>query len=62
MDLPADLSEALDAAGCGAAFQALTTFRQTQIVNSVVGARTPQTRAQRIAQAVAQLGGATDLS
>ncbi|HEV2377294.1 MAG TPA: YdeI/OmpD-associated family protein [Streptosporangiaceae bacterium] len=60
VELPGDLTDALEAAGRSAAFKALTPFRQTQIVNSVAGARTPQTRARRIAQALAQLSSSGD--
>jgi hypothetical protein len=55
VDLPADLSVALDAAGCRAAFDDLTPFRQGEIVKSVAGAKQASTRARRIVQAVADL-------
>lgn len=60
VELPGDLAGALDIAGGRTAFQALSPFRQTEIVKSVTGAKTPQTRARRIAQALAQLSGKVD--
>jgi hypothetical protein len=55
IELPPDLAEALDTAGCRTAFEALTAFRRTEIVTSVNGAKQPETRARRIATAVTQL-------
>ena len=54
IDVPDDLAAALHAAGKTAAFEALTPFRRTEITKSVTSAKQPQTRARRIAQAVAE--------
>ena len=56
VELPADLATALDEAGCRAAFEALTPFRQNELVTSVTGAKRAETRASRVAAAVRQLG------
>src|SRR5262249_5779368 len=56
VEVPADLAAALDTAGRRAAVQALPPFRQTELVKSVTGAKRPETRARRIAQAVDALG------
>ena len=52
VQIPDDLAEALDAAGRRAAFEALTPFRQREMVRSVTAAKRPETRVRRIAQAV----------
>jgi hypothetical protein len=55
VELPPDLAAALDAAGHTTTFEALTAFRQTEIVKKVTGAEQPQTRARRITGILAQL-------
>jgi Domain of unknown function (DUF1905)/Bacteriocin-protection, YdeI or OmpD-Associated len=57
VELPPDLAAALDAAGHTTTFEALTTFRQAEIVKKVTGAKQPQTRARRITGILAQLSG-----
>jgi len=56
VEVPDDLAAALDAAGRRAAFEALSPFRQTEMVKSVTGAKRPETRARRVAQAIDALG------
>jgi hypothetical protein len=56
VDVPADLAAALDAApGARAAFDALGLSHRREWVESVTEARRPETRARRIARAVAAL-------
>jgi hypothetical protein len=56
---PEDLAAALAAApGARAAFDALAPSRRKAIVTGVEGAKAADTRARRVARAVAELGGA----
>jgi hypothetical protein len=56
---PEDLAAALAAApGARAAFDALAPSRRKAIVTGVEGAKAADTRARRVAKAVAELGGA----
>lgn len=50
--VPGDLAEALDAAGARAAFDRLAFTHQREHVESVTGAKKPQTRERRIARVV----------
>lgn len=52
---PADLLEALEAAGSRAAFDAMSPSRRKAHVVSVESAKAPETRARRIAAVVASL-------
>lgn len=54
---PADLTEALDAAGIRSAFDALSPSRQKAHVTSVESAKAEDTRARRVSKVVAELGG-----
>lgn len=54
---PADLAEAMDAAGIRSAFDALSPSRQKAHVTSVVSAKAEETRVRRVAKVVAELGG-----
>lgn len=56
VEAPADLSEALDAAGVRAAFDALAPSQRKAYVTSVEGARSAETRQRRIAGVVTKLG------
>lgn len=51
--VPDDLAAALDAGGGSGAFEALSPSRRKAHVTSVEGAKTPETRARRIAAVVA---------
>ena len=53
--VPADLAEALEAAGVRAAFDALSFTRRKEYVVAVEGAKKPETRRARIERAVAEL-------
>jgi len=55
VDVPADLAAALSDTG-RAAFDALSVSRRKAIVGPIEDAKTPETRARRIAKAVAELG------
>src|SRR6478735_2038408 len=55
VDVPADLAAALSDTG-RAAFDALSVSRRKAIVGPIEDAKTPETRARRIAKAVADLG------
>ena len=55
--VPADLAEALEAAGVRAAFDALSFTRRKEYVVGVEGAKKPETRRARIERAVADLSG-----
>ena len=55
--VPADLAEALDAAGVREAFDALSFTRRKEYVVAVEGAKKPETRRARIERAVAELSG-----
>jgi uncharacterized protein YdeI (YjbR/CyaY-like superfamily) len=58
VEVPADLAAALAASpAAGAAFAALSYSNKSRHVLSVEGAKTDETRARRIAKAVADLGG-----
>lgn len=52
---PADLAEALDAAGIRPAFDALSPSRQKAHVTSVESAKAEDTRARRVAKVVTEL-------
>lgn len=54
---PADLAEAMDAAGVRSAFDALSPSRQKAHVTSVESAKAEETRARRVAKVVAEQGG-----
>lgn len=54
---PADLSEAMDAAGIRSAFDALSPSRQKAHVTSVESAKAEETRARRVAKVVTELRG-----
>jgi hypothetical protein len=53
--VPADLAEALEAAGVRGAFDALSFTRRKEYVVAVEGAKKPETRRARIERAVAEL-------
>jgi Bacteriocin-protection, YdeI or OmpD-Associated/Domain of unknown function (DUF1905) len=53
--VPADLAEALDAAGVRAAFDGLSFTRRKEYALAVEGAKKPETRRARIDRAVADL-------
>jgi Domain of unknown function (DUF1905)/Bacteriocin-protection, YdeI or OmpD-Associated len=53
--VPADLAEALDAAGVRAAFDTLSFTRRKEFVVGVEGAKKPETRRARIERAVAEV-------
>jgi hypothetical protein len=55
--VPADLAEALDAAGVRATFDGLSFTRRKEYVVAVEGAKKPETRRARIERAVAELTG-----
>ena len=57
VDVPADLAEALDAAGARAAFDALAPSHRKEHVRSVEDAKKPETRTKRIAAVVTKVGG-----
>ena len=57
IEAPADLSEALDSAGIRPAFDALSPSHQKAHVESVVSAKSEETRARRVAKVVTTLGG-----
>lgn len=52
VDVPADLAEALAAAGVRTAFDALSYTRRKELARAVVDAKRPETRERRIAAAV----------
>ena len=54
---PADLAEALNAAGIRSAFDALSPSRQKAHVTAVESAKADDTRARRVTKVVAELGG-----
>ena len=58
VELPADLAEALTAAGLTAAFEALSPSAKKAHVTSVEGAKAAETRQRRIEAVVAKVGGA----
>ncbi|WP_022903180.1 YdeI/OmpD-associated family protein [Curtobacterium sp. B8] len=53
--VPDDLAAALDAAGVRAAFETLSNSRQRAVVDPVLAAKAPETRARRVAKAVESL-------
>lgn len=55
VEVPADLAEALGAAGARAAFDALSYSKQRAIVEPVEAAKAPETRLRRVEKAVASL-------
>ncbi|MBN9373821.1 MAG: YdeI/OmpD-associated family protein, partial [Cellulomonas sp.] len=58
VEVPDDLATALAAAPVArAAFDALSYSHQRQHVEAVLGAKAPETRARRVAAAIAKLGG-----
>lgn len=58
VEVPDDLAAALAAAPAAkAAFDALSSSRQRQHVEAVLGAKAPETRARRVAAAIAKLTG-----
>ncbi|MBF0671788.1 MAG: DUF1905 domain-containing protein [Salinibacterium sp.] len=54
---PADLAEALDAAGLREAYEQLSPSRQKAYVVNVEGAKAEATRARRVEKVVGELGG-----
>ena len=58
VDVPADLAEALEAAGAREAFDKLSFSHRREHVNAVNEAKKPETRARRIAKAIDMLKGA----
>lgn len=57
VDVPTDLADAFEAAGVRAAFETLSNSRQRALVDPVVSAKAPETRARRIEKAVEALRG-----
>jgi hypothetical protein len=57
IEVPADLAEALAAAGAKAAFDALSFSHRREHVRAIEEAKKPETRARRIAKAVAMVSG-----
>ncbi|WP_439692871.1 YdeI/OmpD-associated family protein [Curtobacterium sp. SP.BCo] len=57
VDVPTDLDAALQDAGVRAAFDALSNSRQRALVDPVVQAKAPETRARRVQKAVESLQG-----
>lgn len=55
IEVPADLRSALEAAGLGAAFDALAPSRRKELARGVAEAKKPETRARRVEAAVAAL-------
>lgn len=55
VDVPEDLAAALAAAGLGKAFDELSYTRRREYATAVAGAKRPETRARRIAAALADL-------
>ncbi len=55
IEVPEDLREALEAAGCAEAFAALKSQDRYSILFGLHDAKRPETRARRIAKAVDQL-------
>jgi uncharacterized protein YdeI (YjbR/CyaY-like superfamily) len=58
IEVPEDLREALEAAGCADAFAALKSQDRYSILFNLHDAKRPETRARRIAKAVEQLSAA----
>jgi hypothetical protein len=59
LDVPADLAEALEAAGVRAAFDAMSHSRRRALVDPVEQAKAPETRQRRIDKAVETMRDAT---
>lgn len=59
LDVPADLAEALEAAGVRAAFDAMSHSRRRALVDPVEQAKAPETRQRRIDKAVEAMRDAT---
>lgn len=57
VEVPADLADALDAAGARAAFDALSPSARKAHVTAVEGAKAAETRARRVAAVVDKVGG-----
>jgi hypothetical protein len=57
IEVPADLAEALEAAGAREAFDALSFSHRREHVQAVEDAKKPETRARRIAKAVEMVTG-----
>ncbi len=62
VDLPADVQQAIDDAGAGDAWEALTPATRRRRLHAVESARKAETRARRIAELVAGLPGAAAAS
>ena len=58
VEVPDDLAAALAGAGAREAFDGLSFTRQRELVEGVLGAKKPETRERRIAQAVEDVAGA----
>jgi hypothetical protein len=57
VEVPADLAEALEAAGVREAFDALSFSHRREHVQAIEEAKKPETRARRIAKAVEMVAG-----
>ena len=57
VEIPEDLSTALEAAGARAAFDALTYSRRKELARGVAEAKRPETRERRVAAVVEELAG-----
>lgn len=57
VEVPADLAEALEAAGVKEAFDALSFSHRREHVQAIEEAKKPETRARRIAKAVEMVAG-----
>lgn len=57
VEIPADLAEALEAAGVKEAFDALSFSHRREHVQAIEEAKKPETRARRIAKAVEMVAG-----
>jgi len=55
IDVPADLRTALDAAGAGAAFDAMSFSHRKEWIAAIDDAKRPETRTKRIADCVAKV-------
>lgn len=56
VDVPEDLASAFEQAGVRAAFDTLSNSRQRALVDPVLAAKAPETRARRVEKAVEALG------
>lgn len=59
VEVPQDLSQALERAGVAGVFQELSYTRQKEIASGVAGAKKPETRQRRIHAAIEELGGSS---